>query len=240
MDFAFENWGFINYTQALQKQELLVESVHQKQTPPTLIFCTHPPLVTKGRATQEGDITHWDGPVYEINRGGRATYHGPNQLMIYPIIPLYHASKERAPSDVGSFLRQFELAIVDTLRDFGIEAQGKSDQRKFEEKSEKSQIFSNETNSNKLDVTHQESAKKEETGVWVGDRKIASLGLSIRHWITFHGAALNVEHDPKAFQGIKPCGFSPSIMTSIEELLGTPPNREYIISLLTKYLQKRL
>lgn len=216
MDLIFENWGLIDYELALKQQESMVESIRYKQKPATVIFCTHSPLVTKGRATQAGDITHWNGPIYDINRGGRATYHGPNQLMIYPIVPLQETSLERKPSDVGSFLRQFELAIVDTLKGFDLSAQGKTFQTK------------DQTNST------------EETGVWLENRKIASLGISIRHWITFHGAALNVEHDPNAFQGLKPCGFSPSVMTSIEKELGRPPQRDQIIEQLKLHLQKRL
>jgi len=227
MDLVFENWGLIDYNVALSNQETLVELVQQKQKPPTIIFCTHTPLVTKGRATQAGDITQWEGPIYEINRGGRATYHGPNQLMIYPIIPLQESSSERRSMDVGSFLRQFELALVDMLNDLGIHAHGKSFQiKKTDNKNDSNLFISKATN--------------EETGVWVGKHKVASLGLSIRRWVTFHGAALNVEYDPKAFQGIKPCGFSPSIMTSIEELLGSPPNRNQIINQLQIHLQKRL
>lgn len=218
MDLVFENWGLMDYELALKQQESMVESVRNKQKPATIIFCTHSPLVTKGRATQVGDITHWDGPIYDINRGGRATYHGPNQLMIYPIVPLQEASQERRPSDVGSFLRQFELAIVDTLNDLGLCAQGKTFQSK----------------------TLHDTSATEETGVWIENRKIASLGLSIRHWITFHGAALNVEHDPQAFQGLKPCGFSPSVMTSIENELGKPPQRDQIIEQLKVHLQSRL
>lgn len=220
MSLQFVDWGLIEYTKALEQQEVLVELVHQKKQAPTIIFCTHPPIVTKGRSTQPNDITTWNGPIYEINRGGRATYHGPSQLLIYPIVPLGEVSEnsQRTPSDVGSFLRQFELALVDTLAELGIFAQGKSFQ----------------TNKREND------SLKEETGVWVGDKKIASLGLSFRHWISFHGAALNIDHDPSAFQGLFPCGFSPSIMTSVEEQLQKKCDREKIKSLLENKLMLRL
>lgn len=240
MDLVFENWGLMDYNLALKQQESLVESVRNKQKPATVIFCTHSPLVTKGRATQDGDITHWNGPIYDINRGGRATYHGPNQLMIYPIIPLQETSKERRPSDVGSFLRQFELALVDTLHSFGLQAQGKTFQVKEDNPSNIATNITAET-----DPLVQKKQKltlnaTEETGVWIENRKIASLGLSIRHWITFHGAALNIEHDPAAFQGLKPCGFSPSVMTSMEKELGKPLQRDQIIDQLKRHLQNRL
>lgn len=217
MHLRFEDWGLIDYNEALLKQEHYVEEVRNGLRSATVCFCTHSPIVTKGRGTQTGDITDWSGPVVEINRGGRATYHGPNQIVIYPIISLMELSDQRRPQDVGSFLRQFELAIVDVLSDLGIRAQGKTYQPK------------NET-----------SAPKEETGVWVGDKKVASLGLSIRHWITFHGAALNVEFDPQAFQGLLPCGFQPSVMITIEELIGARPDRSFLIDRLKIRLRERL
>lgn len=267
MDLAFENWGLMDYELALKQQESMVESVRHKQKPATVIFCTHSPLVTKGRATQDDDITHWSGPIYDINRGGRATYHGPNQLMIYPIVSLQEASQERRPSDVGSFLRQFELAIVDTLNDLGLRAQGKTFQTKSPKHpdspinspidnenvthtkhslSENQSEIKHRTSTAPVSVDNALSKRKneinaaEETGVWIENRKIASLGLSIRHWVTFHGAALNIEHDPQAFQGLKPCGFNPSVMTSIEKELGRAPNRDHIIEQLKIHLQKRL
>lgn len=213
----FENWGLVDYNEALSKQELYVEDVRSGVRPPTIIFCSHPPIVTKGRGTLAEDITTWSGPVQEINRGGRATYHGPNQVVIYPIIPLTEESNQRRARDIGSFLRQFELAIVDVLADLGIKAQGKSYQPK--DSIQKTQ---------------------EETGVWVGNKKVASLGLSIRHWVSFHGAALNVDFDPLAFKGLLPCGFQPSVMTTVEELLGAPPDREFIIDRLKLRLHERL
>lgn len=217
MSFVFEHWGLIDYQEALKKQESYVEEVRQSLRPSTIVFCSHPPVVTKGRGTLEGDITDWQGPIAEINRGGRATYHGPNQIVIYPIFSLTEASEQRRARDVGSFLRQFEQAIVDVLSDLGIKAQGKS-----------------------LQAKEDGSSNKEETGVWVGSKKVASLGLSIRHWITFHGAAINVNFDPTAFKGLLPCGFKPSVMITVEELLGASPDHEFIYERLKLRLQERL
>jgi lipoyl(octanoyl) transferase len=217
MEVSFEEWGLMEYQEALQRQETYVEEVRQGLRPATVIFCSHPPIVTKGRGTLPDDITDWSGPVAEINRGGRATYHGPSQIVIYPIVSLLTEGSQRKSRDVGSFLRQFEQAIVDVLADLGIKAQGKSYQPKGTSE-----------------------ADKEETGVWVGSKKVASLGLSIRHWITFHGAALNVEFDSKAFQGLRPCGFQPSVMVTVEELLGAPPDRSFIVERLKLRLQERL
>lgn len=224
MKLQFVDWGLIDYPKALEKQETYVEQVYRKLMLPTVIFCSHPPLVTKGRATQKDDIFSWSGPIYEINRGGRATYHGPSQILIYPIIPLNEIGKnsKRIPSDVGSFLREFEMAIVDSLKDFGILSKGKSFQPNLRK-------------INKEPIT-----EKEETGVWIEDKKIASLGLSFRHWISFHGAALNVDKDPFAFQGINPCGFSPSVMTSIEEQIKIKCDRGQLQERLKINIKNRL
>jgi lipoyl(octanoyl) transferase len=217
MALCFEDWGLVDYSEALRRQEAYVEEVYRGNRSATVVFCSHPPIVTKGRGTLAEDITDWTGAVAEINRGGRATYHGPSQIVIYPIISLQEGSEHRKARDVGSFLRQFEQAIVDVLGDLGIKAQGKSYQPKGTSE-----------------------ANKEETGVWVGNKKVASLGLSIRHWISFHGAALNVEFDPNAFKGLLPCGFQPSVMITVEELLGTSPDRTFIFDRLKIRLQERL
>lgn len=192
----FLDWGLVDYGESLLRQEALLTEVAEKQSRGFLVFCQHPPIVTLGRGTKAGDLTTWQGPVLEVSRGGRATYHGPSQLVIYPIVNLAIATPGRPAKDIGAFLRNFENSLVSTLKSYGIEAQGRSLQKKSEKDSE-----------------------GEETGVWVGSKKIASLGIGVRHWITYHGAALNVFSDSQAFQGLKPCGFQPSVMTDMESLV---------------------
>lgn len=198
----FQDWGLIAYDEALRKQEALVEETAAKKSAGTLVFCTHPPVVTLGRKTQEGDVFGWQGPRIEISRGGRATYHGPSQLLIYPIYNLDFERSLAPKRDIGWYLRNFENAIVDTLAVFGIEAQGRSLQKKS----------AAETG-------------EDETGVWVGDRKIASLGIGVRKWVCFHGAAINLDRDPLAFQGMRPCGFNRERMVSLEEVTGSAIDR---------------
>lgn len=195
-ELIFEDWGLVDYKDALARQEAYLEEVAAEKRSDTIIFCTHPPVVTLGRATKEGDVTAWNGQVYEISRGGRATYHGPSQLVIYLILNLNFPRHSRPVHDVTGFLRDLENSIIQVLADYGLEAEGKSLTKKI--------------NTEGL----------EETGVWVGGQKIASLGIGVRKWITFHGAAINLEKDPTAFQGMKPCGFQPQVMTSLEEKLG--------------------
>lgn len=210
----FEDWGLIDYKQALDKQIQYVEEVFSEIREETIVFCSHPPIVTLGRVTKPGDITSWTGDVLEVSRGGRATYHGPSQLVIYPILNLSKPRTNRPPKDIGGLLRDFEAAMVKVLFDLGIKnATGKSYKPKIK-------------NLNTERVENKESL--EDTGVWVSSQKIASLGLAIRKWVSFHGAAINVDFDPQAFQGLKPCGYSSSVMISIEEVIGFKPDWDFL------------
>lgn len=211
-ELIFQDWGLIDYEQALAKQLTLVEDVAAQKSKGYLIFCSHPHVVTTGRKTQQGDVTSWDGPVIEISRGGRATYHGPSQLVVYPIYNLDFDGKK----DIHAYLRKLEQAIVDTLIHYQIEAVGKSLQEKSADQN-----------------TIQ---KEEETGVWVGRQKIASLGIAVKKWVSFHGAAINLDEDPRAFMGMKPCGFSSDVMVSLEKLAGRKIERSEFGQLLKEKL----
>jgi len=124
---------------------------------------------------------HLPHPLFAINRGGQATYHGPGQLMGYPIIDL-----RRCGQDLHRYLRWVEQLLIELLVDYGITA----------------------------------SRRESMTGVWVGQRKIASIGVGVRHWITMHGFALNVCGDLSSFNHIIPCGINNVAMTSMEEEIG--------------------
>ena len=210
----FQNWGQIDYQEALARQEALVEKVAAAKSPGVLVFCTHPPVVTLGRKTQPGDVFGWQGPVIEISRGGRATYHGPSQLVVYPIYNMSYERPGRPTRDIAWYLRSLEDAIVATLKDYGIDAVGRSLQKKPESEN-----------------------GEDETGVWVGSQKIASLGIGIRKWVSFHGAAINLDHDPQAFQGLRPCGFNTETMVSLEKLLGRPVDREEFSQRFRRHLE---
>ncbi|WP_413944081.1 lipoyl(octanoyl) transferase LipB [Bdellovibrio sp. HCB-162] len=198
-DLTFQDWGLIDYDVALKKQLELVEKVHSENLPGYLVFCSHPPVVTLGRATKEGDVFAWNGRVVEVSRGGRATYHGPSQLIVYPILNLTFARKGRKDREIVGYLRALEDAIVDVLKSYDVQAQGKS-----------------------LHKNPQTDSEADETGVWVGNHKIASLGVGVRKWVTFHGAAINLNYDPKAFVGMNPCGFTTETMVSLEQVLQSP------------------
>lgn len=199
-EFALDvqDWGLIEYSEALEKQLQLVELVDQQrassqnQNRGCLVFCSHPAIVTLGRKTQTDDVFAWEGQKMEVSRGGRATYHGPSQLVVYCILDLLKPGPKRKSKDIDSLLREMENAIIATLSKYGISSFGKSG--------------------------------IEETGVWINQenlqpKKIASIGIAIKKWISFHGVAINIDEDPKAFQGMKPCGLSSEVMTSLQKQL---------------------
>lgn len=204
--FEIQDWGLIDYRQALERQEKLVEDVAAGATG-VIVVCTHPHVVTLGRKSIPEDLQGWQGSVVEVSRGGRATYHGPSQIVIYPIIPV---------RDVHKHLRAMETAIKVVVNRYGVPAVTSAEQAP-----EKAHDLNN-------------------TGVWVGPRKIASIGVAIRKWVAFHGLALNVEDDPTAFQGIHPCGYSKSTMSSLEGILNRKLDRHELQTQLVQELQAHL
>ena len=176
------------YGTALDRQLALLDARIQDRIPDTLVLVEHPPVVTLGRAKTTanlrvtGDELRARGiEFFEISRGGDATYHGPGQLVGYPIFDLRHHGR-----DVLHYCRRVEAVLIGTLAEFGLAGR----------------------------------AVPGKAGVWVGERKIASLGISLRRWVTFHGFALNVGVDLAGFEVIRPCGEEPEIMTSMAALLG--------------------
>lgn len=208
------DWGLIDYQEALKKQEELVELVYSTSGIGAVVLCTHPPIVTLGSKTQDKDVFAWKGATAKISRGGRATYHGPSQLVVYPIIHLARLTAPRPNRDIGWYLRNLEGAIVDTLAEYGVESVGKIRES-------------------------QRPAGLENTGVWVGSKKIASVGIAIRKWVTYHGAAINLDHDPEAFKGMKPCGYTAQTMTSLEKILKQKMDRKEFQKKLVVHLRER-
>ncbi len=215
------HWGLIDYQTALEQQIKLAEKVFQENRAGYLVVCTHPPVVTTGRKTQIGDIYAWNGPVIEVARGGRATYHGPNQIVIYPILNLKHERNGRKVQDVWGLIRAMENSMIYTLNRYGISANGK-------------------TIESSLQDTNNQQQTNEETGVWVNQQKIASIGIGVKNWVSYHGLAINVEHDLQAFYGMNPCGFQNTVMTNLESLLNKKTDREefqnHLIKDLINYL----
>ena len=162
----------------------------------TLLLLEHPPTYTVGRNCDRSDVLadpDWlrqrGIAVAECDRGGRATYHGPGQLVGYPVIDLRPDRR-----NVRGYVRDLQEVLVRTLATFGVAAVG--------------------------------GEERERIGVWVGRRKIASIGIHLRRWVTTHGFALNVCTDLDDFAGILSCGFDAGVMTSIEEFTGRRPDLE--------------
>lgn len=216
------DWGLVEYREAFRRQEDLVQQIIEKKTSEKIIFCSHPPIVTLGRGTKAGDVFAWPGDSLEVNRGGRATYHGPSQIIAYPLISLggdddFYADKNIPARDLHQFMRALEQSVQLLLSEIGVASQTHAQQKQ-------------------VDALNFEEA----TGVWVGDQKVAAIGIAVKKWITSHGVALNVDRDELAFQGFYPCGFQSTQVTSLENLLNIKTDRDFIKARWGEILQARL
>jgi lipoyl(octanoyl) transferase len=177
--------GRISFGEALNLQEEIVAKKRVNDSlGDELLLLEHEPVYTIGRTPDKSslrDVAHLPHPLFLINRGGQATYHGPGQLIGYPIIDLRRFGK-----DLHHYLRWLEELLVNMLADVGVAAE----------------------------------TRPGLTGVWTKGRKIASIGVGVRHWITMHGFALNVCGDLAPFDHIVPCGITNVTMTSIEKETG--------------------
>ena len=185
--------GRVDYRKGVDLQERLREDLRSGMGPEHLLLLEHPPVFTLGRTAKSTDIVVGEEwlqdrriEVVECDRGGQVTFHGPGQLVGYPIIDL---NPDRR--DIRRYVRDLQQVLVRTLVDFGIDSEPR----------------------------HEQSV----IGVWVGSRKIASIGVHLSRWITTHGFALNVSTDLSFFQGIVACGLQQVEMTSIATLTGEAP-----------------
>jgi len=185
--------GLLDYKIVWDLQHELVEKRAKNEISDVLIFVEHPHVITLGRASHV-EALQLDGiPCYAVERGGDVTYHGPGQLVGYPIIKLTEEKR-----DLHKYLRALEEVLILALGDFGIHAQRRSSY----------------------------------TGVWTAgpppQKKIASIGVAVRRWVTYHGFALNVSTDLNFFKRISPCGLDGAIMISMERLLKRPIEMEAV------------
>ena len=196
--------GRREFASALALQE---ELVAQKWTDYSLgdelLLLEHEPVYTIGRTPDQTSLrgaAQLPHPVFPINRGGQATYHGPGQLVGYPILDL-----RRCGQDLHRYLRWLEDLLIELLASYGIIA----------------------------------ASREGLTGVWVDDRKIASIGVGVRHWITMHGFALNVSGDLSPFDHIVPCGIANVRMTSIEKETGVRCDLETVAARVAEFACER-
>jgi lipoate-protein ligase B len=181
--------GRVPYGEALELQRSIArDRISGAISQDVLLLMEHPPVVTLGRSTKEKNLMASPEflqsrgvELFEVERGGDATFHGPGQLVGYPIIDL-----KRHRQDLHWYLRSIEQALIDSLADYGIPGERNTSY----------------------------------TGVWTRGKKIASIGVHARDWVTWHGFALNVTTELSYFNLIVPCGIDGVVMTSIARELG--------------------
>lgn len=186
------------------------KDIHQKRVnneiPDTLILVEHDPVVTLGKSGNKGNIKI---PIqlleekgidfFQIERGGDVTFHGPGQIVGYPIFNI-----KQGLAGIKPFIEKLEDVIIETLKDFDIGAQ----------------------------------KREKMIGVWVEEKKICSIGIAVKRWVSFHGFALNVNTDLRYFDLINPCGFKDVKMTSMQEILKRQIGMEEVkIAIITTFIR---
>jgi lipoyl(octanoyl) transferase len=171
--------GRVEYAEANALQERVRAARQAGEVPDVLLLLEHPPVYTRGRRSEPGELPMGEDwyraqgiDVVQTDRGGKLTYHGPGQLVGYPIMAI---------GDVVAYLRTMEAAMIAALADEGIAA----------------------------------GMREGLTGVWVGDRKIGSIGVHVSRGVTTHGFAINVDNDLQPFEWVVPCGLEGVRMTSV-------------------------
>ena len=200
--------GRVAYDEAHALQRSLVEQRIRGEIPDTVVMLEHAPVITLGRkaGAAANVLDAGDTPVIQVERGGDATWHGPGQLVAYPIVAL-----EGERRDLHRHLRLLEEAVIALLGELGLD--GVRDPRN--------------------------------TGVWLPSadgppRKVCSIGIACRRWVTWHGLALNVDPDPAAFLRLRPCGFDPDVMTRLADHLDPYPSVDALAEPLADALERVL
>jgi len=196
------DWGRTRYESAWRAQDELVAKRIAGGIGDTLVFTEHEPVYTVGLRSGAADNVVWSAEhlaregieVVKTNRGGDITYHGPGQIVVYPIVDL---SRRK---DLHEYLRLLEQVMINTIGTLGLAA----------------------------------SRREGKTGIWLGTRKIAAIGVSVRRWVSYHGFALNVNANLAHFEGIIPCGISSAdgTVTSLQVELGRELELAEVKSLL--------
>lgn len=198
----FLDWGRTRHADATARQLALVEDRIAGKTGDTLVFTEHEPVYTLGLRAGAAAHLLWDDAerarrgigLEQTGRGGDITYHGPGQIVGYPIVSLAQSR------DLHAYLRFLEQVVIDALAELGLAG----------------------------------SRREGLTGIWIGPRKIAAIGVAARRWITYHGFALNLDPDLTPFSGIVPCGIpsAQGTVTSVAAELGRSPEAAKVKGLL--------
>ena len=189
--------GLMDYQEAWNLQHQLWSRRVEEALPDLLLFLEHPHVITLGRRGNRSHLLvspevleEMKIPVYHVERGGDVTYHGPGQMVVYPILDLKNYGYR-----LIRYIGQLEEVILCVLKDFGI-------------------------------VGRRDPLNR---GVWVDEEKIASVGVAIKRWVSFHGFSLNYETDLKYFELINPCGLEGKKMTTMAKILGIRVSREQLV-----------
>ncbi len=197
-----QNIGRKSYKAVWDLQKEMQQQRIKGEIDDTLILVEHDPVYTLGKNANEDHLLQSRDEsidVFNIERGGDITFHGPGQLVVYPILDLSNYKKS-----VSWYMRTLEQVLIDTLIEFKIIAQ----------------------------------RNEGLTGVWVGDKKIAALGVRISRWVTMHGFSLNVNPDLSFYDGIIPCGIFDHGVTSMEQLLGETQNNDNVKNMVIEKFNK--
>ena len=204
--FDYCDLGMIDYKDAWDLQKNIFDLRLRNEINDTLFLLEHPHTYTLGKVAEkenlissEVQLKELGVSVYEIDRGGDITYHGPGQIVGYPIIKLSDWKE-----DTHLYLRGLEEVIIQTCAEYGL-------------------------------IT---GRNPKHTGVWIGERKIAAIGIKISRWITMHGLAFNVNTDLAFFGGIIPCGIKDKDVTSLQRELGREIEIDKVKDKLIKNFQK--
>lgn len=193
--------GLAPFSEVHERMKMLLQERIEDRIPDTVIFCEHSPVITRGRGLQWREdraerakplLLIPEGTDYvEIERGGDLTWHGPGQLVMYPIVKLggEGAFGRKIGQDVDAYVRFLEKVWIHALSGFGVET----------------------------------ATRSGGSGVWREGRKLASVGIAIRRWVTYHGSAMNIVNPLAPFRGFSPCGFEAEVMTRLADQPEIPP-----------------
>ena len=207
---SFLDWGRTRHADATARQLALVEDRLAGKAGDTLVFTEHEPVYTLGLRAGAAAHLLWDDAerarrgigLEQTGRGGDITYHGPGQIVGYPIVSLAQSR------DLHAYLRFLEQVVIDALAELGLAG------------------------------TRRDGL----TGIWIGPRKIAAIGVAARRWVTYHGFALNLDPDLTPFSGIVPCGIpsAQGSVTSVAAELGRAPEAGKVKRLLADAFRRGL
>ena len=196
--------GLIPYAKAYAYQEELAERRKRDDVADQFLLLEHPHVITLGRAANRANIlideaarSRLGVELFDTGRGGDVTYHGPGQLVGYPIIKLLPGRQ-----DIRRYVRDLQEVIIRAARDFGVESEPRGG---------------------------------DFVGVWVGDDKLAAIGIRISRWVTMHGFAFNITTNLDYFQMIVPCGIRGHGVISLEKLLGHPIEMSAVAESVTRH-----